>query len=45
MKKYVCTICGWEYDPADFDGVAFEDQGDDFTCPQCGAAKDMFEEA
>ncbi|MBR6724482.1 MAG: rubredoxin, partial [Erysipelotrichaceae bacterium] len=23
--KYVCTVCGYVYDPADNDNVAFED--------------------
>ena len=52
MKKYVCTICGYEYDPAAgveeqgiAPGTAFEDLPDDFVCPVCGAGKDMFEPA
>ena len=28
MKKYVCKICGYVYDPADNNGVAFEDLPD-----------------
>ncbi|MCX5866245.1 MAG: rubredoxin [Proteobacteria bacterium] len=51
MKKYECTICGYIYDPAlgDKDGgippkTPFEKLPDDWTCPVCGAAKDMFEE-
>ncbi len=51
MKKYLCTICSYEYDPARGDpdndiapGTAFEDLPDDWTCPECGADKDMFEE-
>jgi flavin reductase (DIM6/NTAB) family NADH-FMN oxidoreductase RutF/rubredoxin len=50
MQKYVCTICGYIYDPAEGDseggipaGTAFEDLPDDWTCPVCGAAKDEFE--
>ena len=49
MKRYVCSLCGWIYDPAvgipDLDilpGTAFEDLPDDFTCPECGAEKDAF---
>ena len=49
MKKYVCDVCGWEYDPAVGDpdnGVApetpFEEIPDDWTCPVCGAAKSDF---
>jgi len=50
MKKYVCTICGYVYDPGAGDpdsgiaaGTAFEDLPDDWVCPVCGAAKDAFE--
>jgi len=39
MKKYVCTVCGWVYDP----GTAFEDIPDDWVCPLCGVGKDDFE--
>lgn len=49
MKKYVCDICGYEYDPAVGDpdngveaGTAFEDVSDDWVCPLCGAGKDSF---
>ncbi len=50
MKKYKCTVCGFIYDPAVGDpdnsvnpGTAFEDLPDDWTCPDCGVEKDMFE--
>ena len=50
MKKYVCTVCDWVYDPAVGDpengiepGIAFEDLPDDFVCPVCGVGKDQFE--
>ena len=49
MKKYVCDVCGWEYDPEVGDphagiepGVAFEDLPEDFVCPLCGVGKDEF---
>jgi rubredoxin len=52
MKKYVCTVCGYVYDPAQGDpdngvaaGTAFEDVPEDWTCPVCGVGKDEFEEA
>lgn len=52
MKKYVCTACGYIYDPAAGDpenginpGTAFEDLPDDWVCPACGAPKSMFVEA
>ena len=51
MKKYVCTVCGFEYDEAkgmpDQDiapGTKWEDLPADWVCPLCGAAKDLFEE-
>ena len=43
-KKYVCKMCGWIYDPAEHDGVAFEDLPADWTCPVCGVGKEEFEE-
>lgn len=50
MQRYVCTVCGYVYDPAEGDseggitaGTAFENLPDDWTCPVCGAAKDEFE--
>jgi rubredoxin len=41
--KYVCQVCGYVYDPAENDNVAFEDLPDDWVCPVCGATKDQFE--
>jgi len=50
MQKWVCTICGYIYDPAVGDpdggiepGTAFEDIPDDWVCPVCGVAKEDFE--
>ncbi|OHD14454.1 MAG: High molecular weight rubredoxin [Spirochaetes bacterium GWD1_27_9] len=50
MAKYVCTVCGYVYDPAIGDpdsgikaGTAFEDIPDDWVCPTCGVGKDSFE--
>ena len=45
MKKYVCKICGYVYDPAENNNVPFEEQPEDWTCPICGVGKDQFEEA
>ena len=49
MKKYVCEICGFIYDPAEgipedgiAPGTAFEDIPDDWACPDCGASKEDF---
>ena len=51
MKKYICTACGYIYDPEVGDpdagvspGTAFEDLPDDWVCPLCGVGKEMFEE-
>ena len=29
MKKYVCKVCGYVYDPESNNGIAFEDLPDD----------------
>ena len=49
MQKYVCTVCGWVYDPEEGDpgngiepGTLFEDLPDDFLCPVCSAEKNQF---
>mgnify|MGYP000393851205 CR=1 FL=1 len=43
--KYVCSICGYVYDPAEHDGVAFEDLPDDWRCPRCRQPKEKFNKA
>lgn len=50
--KYVCDICGWEYDEAVGDpdngiapGTKWEDLPEDFVCPLCGVGKDNFSKA
>ena len=50
MKKYVCSVCGYVYDPVSGDpdsgiapGTAFEDIPEDWVCPVCGVGKDQFE--
>ena len=52
MKKYVCDVCGWEYDETVGDpehGIApstkFEDLPEDFECPLCSVGKENFAEA
>jgi flavin reductase (DIM6/NTAB) family NADH-FMN oxidoreductase RutF/rubredoxin len=49
MKKYVCDVCGYVYDPAEGDpehgveaGTAFESIPDSWVCPVCGATRDQF---
>ncbi len=48
--RYVCSVCGYVYDPAKGDpdggiapGTKFEDIPDSWTCPICGAEKSKFE--
>ena len=50
MKKYICTVCDYIYDPAIGDpdsgiepGTAFEDLPEDWECPDCGVSKEDFE--
>ena len=43
--KYVCGICGYVYDPAEHDGVTFEDLPEDWKCPRCKQPKDKFNKA
>lgn len=43
--KYVCSICGYVYDPAEHNGVAFEDLPSDWKCPRCKQSKDKFNKA
>ena len=42
---YVCSICGYVYDPAEHDGIAFEDLPDDWKCPRCKQPKEKFNRA
>ncbi len=50
MEKWQCSVCGYIYDPSVGDpdqgvapGTPFEQLPDSWTCPDCGATKDMFE--
>ena len=50
MKRYVCGVCGYVYDPEKGDpdndiapGTSFDDLPDDWICPECGAGKEDFE--
>ena len=40
--KYVCSICGYVYDPAEHGGVPFEDLPEDWRCPRCKRKKEKF---
>jgi len=46
---YICSICGFMYDPEEGDpavgippGTSFENLPDDYKCPICNAGKDYF---
>jgi rubredoxin len=50
MKKYVCKLCGYIYDPAVGDpdnnvppGTGFDKLPEGWVCPVCGAGKEEFE--
>jgi rubredoxin len=50
QQLYICTSCGFIYDPNEGDpdggippGTPFEDIPDDWFCPVCGARKRDFE--
>lgn len=42
---YVCSICGYVYDPAEHDRVACEALPDDWKCPRCKKGKKKFNKA
>ena len=51
MKKYVCNVCGYVYDPAEGDpdngvaaGTAWEDVPEEWVRPLCSAPKEDFSE-
>ncbi|MBQ7617891.1 MAG: rubredoxin [Desulfovibrio sp.] len=50
--KYVCSVCGYTYDPEKGDpehgipaGTRFEDLPKDWKCPRCRRSKDLFSPA
>ena len=52
MEKYICNVCGYEYDEAAGEpdngiapGTKFADLPADYVCPICGAGKDEFDKA
>jgi len=49
MERYICTVCGYIYDPEKGDpengiepGTPFEKIPNDWVCPICGVGKDRF---
>jgi rubredoxin len=52
VAKYICSVCGYEYDPEVGDpdnGIEpetpFEELPEDWVCPVCAAGKEDFNEA
>lgn len=52
MEPYICTICGFHYNPDEGDqslgitaGTSFDDLPDDYRCPLCNAGKEYFRKA
>ena len=43
--KYVCSICGYVYDPAEHEGVTFDALPEDWKCPRCKQPKEKFNKA
>ncbi|MBR3001139.1 MAG: rubredoxin [Oscillospiraceae bacterium] len=43
--KYVRSICGYVHDPAEYDGVAFEDLPEDWRCLRRRQPRDKFNKA
>lgn len=41
FMKYKCDVCGFVYNEDD-EGTKFDELPEDWTCPLCGASKDMF---
>jgi rubredoxin len=48
--RYICTCCGYTYDPEKGDemngvepGISFENLPDSWVCPLCYAATDKFD--
>ena len=52
MDKYICEVCGYEYDPEIGDpdngiaaGTPFEELPEDWKCPLCAVGKELFAKA
>ena len=52
MAKFVCDVCGWEYDEDKglpdagiAAGTKFDDLPENFECPLCGVGTDQFSPA
>lgn len=50
MEKYICTVCGYVYDPVEGDpensvpaGTPFSELPEEWVCPVCSVGKELFE--
>ncbi|MEW8958986.1 High molecular weight rubredoxin [Moorella humiferrea] len=50
MEKYICTVCGYVYDPVEGDpengnpaGTPFGELPEEWVCPVCSVGKELFE--
>jgi rubredoxin len=50
LGQYICTVCGFIYNPEEGDpdsgispGTPFEDIPENWVCPVCGAGKGVFD--
>lgn len=50
MTKYVCSACGYVYDPKAGEeengikaGTPFNELSEDYACPLCGLSKEYFD--
>jgi len=41
-ESWICTVCGYVYDPALHDGVEFAQLPADWLCPGCGFGTGVF---
>jgi len=51
LETWVCTVCGYVYNPDEGDpdngiipGTTFTELPEDWVCPECSVGKDMFEQ-
>ena len=44
-EKYICSVCGYIYNPAENDGVQFENLPENWRCPRCKQGKEKFNKA
>ena len=45
FRKYICSVCGYVYDPEENDYVEFDELPWDWKCPRCLQGKDKFNPA